>query len=79
MSFWDIHKDFSADFLTRHHDYVLFNMLHHIKAYLLHPLNCSCRGDCACEEIRAKIMLSLNIDFITKLRKDKKFRRSSTR
>jgi len=69
MSLWDNYKDFSADFLTRHHGYVLLNMLHRIKSFLLHPLNCNCKGDCACEEIREKIVLSLNIDHYNKAQK----------
>lgn len=69
MSIGDSYKDFSADFLTRHHDYVLINILNRIKSFLLHPLNCNCKGDCACEEIREKILLSLNIDLYNKAHK----------
>lgn len=69
MNLWNSHEDFSVDFLTRHHNYVLLNMLHHIKSFLLHPLNCNCKDDCACEEIREKIVLSLNIDLYNKAQK----------
>ena len=62
MILWDRHKDFSSSFLAEHHNYVLQDVFHHIKAFLLYPLNCSCGSLCQCEASRAKIVLSLNAD-----------------
>lgn len=61
---WNKHKDFSSEFLTKYHDYVLYDVAHRIKAFLLYPPNCSCEGICQCESIRDKIVLSLNMDFL---------------
>jgi hypothetical protein len=38
---------------------------HHIKAFLLYPLNCDCEGGYHCESIRDKIVLSLNMELLT--------------
>src|SRR5579863_2407021 len=62
MMIWDKHKDFSPEFLAKHHDYILYDVFHHIKAFLLYPLNCSCEGHCRCATLREKIILSLNVD-----------------
>jgi len=62
MTLWNQHKGFSIEFLAEHHDYVLYDVFHHIKAFLLYPLNCSCDGLCQCEALRAKVVLSLNVN-----------------
>jgi hypothetical protein len=62
MTLWNQHTGFSIEFLAEHHDYVLYDVFHHIKALLLYPLNCSCDGLCQCEALRAKVVLSLNVD-----------------
>jgi hypothetical protein len=62
MILWDRHKEFTSDFLTQHHDYVLFDLFHQVKAALLYPLNCSCQSGCECGKLREKIVLSLNVD-----------------
>lgn len=61
---WDTYKDFSSEFLNKHHDYVLYDVAHRIKAFLLYPPNCSCDGVCQCESLREKIVLSLNMDLL---------------
>jgi len=59
---WIAYKDFSSSFLEEHHEYVLCDVLHQIMAFLLFPLNCSCKPICLCEEEREEVVLSLNIE-----------------
>jgi hypothetical protein len=54
-------RDFSQEFLTQNYSIRLFDIFHQINALLLQPEN---------EAIRAKIILSLNIDFFYKTRKE---------
>ena len=61
---WDSYSDFSSEFLKNHHDYVLYDVAHHIKAFLLYPMNCGCEGSCVCVGQRDKIVPSLNMDFL---------------
>src|SRR5688572_5192900 len=68
MNLWDKHQEFPADFLAQHHDFVLYDVFHQIKALLLYPLNCDCDENCACEATRAKIVFSLNVDLYNKAR-----------
>ena len=68
MNLWDKHKEFPPDFLTQYPDFVLYDVFHQTKALLLYPLNCSCKENCMCEAIRAKIVLSLNVDLYNKAR-----------
>jgi hypothetical protein len=63
---WQKHKNFSPEFLEKHYSFLLYDVLHHIKAFLLYPPNCSCKLHCKCESFRAKIILSLNLDFFYK-------------
>src|ERR1700722_7131269 len=60
MILWNQHKDFSSAFLEKHHAYVLCDIFHQIKAFLLFPPNCSCAPFCSCEELRENAALSLN-------------------
>lgn len=53
-------KDFSPKFLAKHHDFVLYDIFHQIKAFMLFPLNCSCGESCECPEWREKVVLALN-------------------
>jgi hypothetical protein len=62
MVLWDKYKDFPPEFLAKYQGYVLYDTFHHIKALLLYPLNCSCKGGCACNDLREKIVLALNVD-----------------
>lgn len=57
---WKQHKEFSPEFLAEHHEFVVYDVYHHIKALLLFPLNCSCRKNCRCAKWREKIILALN-------------------
>lgn len=61
MTSWHKYQDFSS-FLEKHHDLVLYDVLHHIKAFILFPLNCSCKPSCFCDEQREKVVLTLNTD-----------------
>jgi hypothetical protein len=47
MTLWKEHRGFTPEFLTEHHDLVLYDVLHHIKAVLLYPPNCSCENSWA--------------------------------
>ena len=60
------YKNFSQEFLDQHHDIVLWDVWHQIKALLLYPLNCSCHPQCLCKDFREKIVLSLNLDLVHK-------------
>ena len=53
-------KDFSPEFLSKHHDLVLYDVFHQIRALILFPLNCSCHDSCDCSEWREKVVLALN-------------------
>jgi len=66
MTLWNDYKEFSPDFLARHHDLILYDVLHQVKALLLFPPNCHCMGDCGCDVLRAKVVLSLNLDLYNK-------------
>ncbi len=68
MILWNEHRALSEDFLTQHHNLVLYDVFHRVVAFLLYPPRCSCEKDhCQCDSIRAKITLSLNLDFYNKL------------
>ncbi len=59
---WNQYKDFSPKFLENHRDLVLFDVYHHIKAFLLFSPNCSCKPICFCKEQREKVIVTLNTD-----------------
>ena len=58
-----IYKNFPSEYFDDHQDILLYDIFHHLQAYLLYPPNCGCEGVCSCDEIRQKIVLSLNMDF----------------
>lgn len=66
MTLWDRYKAFSPDFLAQHHDCLLYDAFHQIKAHLLYPLACGCKTLCRCEALRDKIVLSLNTELHTR-------------
>ena len=70
MITWNHHKEFSTDFLAEHHHLMLYDVLHHIKAFLLFPLNCFCEDSCQCTEWREKITLALNTHHYNKAYKE---------
>ncbi len=57
---WNQYEDSSPSFLTKHHDLILYDVYHHIKAFLLFPPKCSCEDSCQCSKWRRKITLALN-------------------
>lgn len=69
---WNSHQDFSPEFLNQHRDLVLYDIFHHIKAFLLFPLNCACGDHCQCEALREKIVLSLNMSLYNKAEEEVK-------
>lgn len=58
---WDRHKQFSPEFLNKYYAFVLCDIFHHIKAFLLFPPYCSCKRNCRCLQLREKIALTLNV------------------
>jgi hypothetical protein len=64
---WEAPKEFSKTFLRQHHDHVLVNTFHRIKAYILYPLGCGCIKACRCEERRQQVILSLNVAYYNHL------------
>ncbi|EKE09415.1 MAG: hypothetical protein ACD_16C00183G0002 [uncultured bacterium] len=68
---WNQYKNFSSEYLDKHHDLVLYDVFHHIKALLLFPPNCACKDFCQCNDIRARVVLSLNTDLYNKAHKEK--------
>jgi hypothetical protein len=69
---WKNYKEFSEPFLSQHYDLILYDTFHHIVPLLLYPLNCSCKDVCACEDMRAKITLSLNTHLYLQAHESKK-------
>lgn len=57
-----IYKNFPPEYLGDHQDILLYDLFHHLQAYLLCPPHCVCDGLCSCDEMRQKIVLSLNMD-----------------
>jgi hypothetical protein len=57
------YKYFSPELFRDHQDILLHDVYHHIQAYLLYPLNCSCKASCPCDGIRANITLTLNVAY----------------
>ena len=72
MITWNSYKDFSSEFLSTHHDLVLYDTLHHIKALLLYLPNCACGDPCHCNEWRSKIVFSLHTGHYNKACRGKK-------
>jgi hypothetical protein len=61
MTIWNHPPEFTEAFLKEHHDYVLVDAFHRIKAHLLYPLNCRCKKPCRCVDLRERVILSLNV------------------
>jgi len=59
VTIWNHPPEFTKAFLAEHHDYVLVDAFHRIKAQLLHP--CICRSPCHCKDLQARVLLTLNI------------------
>jgi hypothetical protein len=57
-------ENFSPAYLERYHDIVLYDVFHHIQAFLLYPHS----GEC--EDLRQKIILELNLDYYNKAERD---------
>jgi hypothetical protein len=47
MTVWNDHQTLGEEFLIQHHNLVLYDVYHHIKAFLLFPPNCSCENSWA--------------------------------
>ena len=62
MDLWNEQRALPDDFLAQHHALVVYDVFHRIMALLLYPPHCSCKDFCPCDSIRAKIILSLNLD-----------------
>lgn len=58
-----IYKNFPSEYLEDHQDILLYDIFHHLQAYLLYPPHCGCEGLCSWDEMRQKVILSLNMDF----------------
>lgn len=58
-----IYKNFPLEYFADHQDILLYDVFHHLQAYLLYPPHCGCEGLCPCNKMRKKIVLSLNMDF----------------
>ena len=56
------YKDFSEDFLKRHHSLVLLMTMHKIRAFFLYPPQECCQSQCPCHVSRRHIVLSLNLN-----------------
>ncbi len=62
MTLWRTYEDFSPAFVAKHHDFVIWDAYHHVKACFLYPPCCACAKPCHCKEFREKIFFSLNLD-----------------
>lgn len=60
----DTYKSLSPEELAKYYDVLLFDIFHHIQAFLLYPPHCSCKDICLCDEMREKIVLSLNLNYL---------------
>lgn len=63
MTIWDTPQEFKQAFPKEHQNCILVDAFHRIKAHLLYPLNCGCKGNnaCHCEDLRARVVLTLNV------------------
>lgn len=69
---WKRHEAFQHEFLEQHREVVLYDILNHIKAFLLYPPVCRCDTLCLCTEKRHKVILSLNTHSYNKIEERKK-------
>jgi hypothetical protein len=65
-------KIFSSSFLSQHHDIILYNTLHQIIAFLLFPTNGPSNIRYRYEELREKVILSLNVELFNRAEKEEK-------
>jgi hypothetical protein len=63
VTIWNTPLEFKQAFPKEYRNYILADVFHRIKAHLLYPLNCGCRSKnpCSCEDLRARVILTLNI------------------
>lgn len=66
MNLWNQYDEYFSCLLAQHHDLLFYGMFHQIRALLLYPPNCCCIGNCRCDAVRTKIVLSLNLDLYNK-------------
>jgi len=69
MSLWDKYEKIPREYLTDYRDIILYGVFHHIKALLLYPPNCACKGVCDCDEMRKEIVLTLDVEFYIQAKK----------
>ena len=72
MILWKKYTRFSSEFLTEQHDLFLYNVFHHIKAFLLFPPKCNCGNSCRCNVFRDNVVLTLNTELYNKALKGNK-------
>ncbi|OJW52789.1 MAG: hypothetical protein BGO67_10420 [Alphaproteobacteria bacterium 41-28] len=72
MYSWKSYDIFSSMFLAEYHDTVLYDVLHQIVAFLLFPINCSCKTLCQCDDFRERVILTLNVTLYINDEKAKK-------
>jgi len=65
-------KIFSSSFLAQHRDIILYDVLHQIIAFLLFPTNGSGNIRYRYEELREKVILSLNVELYNRAEKEEK-------
>lgn len=65
-------KFFSPTFIAKYHDTVLHDLFHQILAFLLFPINCSCRTACLCRELRESVVICMNTRLYNKAKKEKR-------
>ena len=63
---WNQQKKSLSEFLAEHHDLVLYDPLHHVKAFLLFLPKCSCDNSYQCSKWRRKITLVFNTNIYNK-------------
>jgi len=61
VAIWDPPQEFKQAFPKEHQNYTLADAFHRIKAHLLYPLNCGCKSPCPCEDLRERVVLTLNV------------------
>ena len=64
---WKRPEVFQPGFLEQHKDVILYDILNHIKAFLLYPPLCKCDKLCLCTDKRHKVILSLNTHSYNKI------------
>jgi len=67
---WNQYKNFSPEFLAAHRNLVLYDVFHHVKAFLLFPPNCVCGNSCKCAQLREEVVSSLNTPLFNRVSKE---------